>query len=287
MKNWPKVSIIFPSFNGKQDCQVLLSSLKKIDYPQNKIEVIMVDNASTDGTVDLVKKQFPFVKVILLKKNIGPGAARNKGINQALGEYILSTDNDVRFDKSSLKPLVKILVSDPKVGVIGGKILEKKTGKLVSCGYTFNRWLAIETGDKNCQKERECDWVAAAFMLFSKDFAKKVGLFDPKFFFYAEEADFCFRVKKMGLKVFYTPQAVVCHGKEKKDSSIFSAKEKYSQYYQSKFRLILKHLSPLQKITSLLFHLTLAIPIRFLLGKEEHPILKYQAFIGSWKDANS
>lgn len=279
MKNWPKVSIVFPNFNGKKDFQILLSSLKKIDYPQNKIEVIMVDNASTDGSIGLVKKKFPLVKIIQLEKNIGPGAARNKGINQASGEYILSTDNDVKFDKSSLKPLVKFLQSDPKIGVVGGKILEKRTSNLVSCGYSFNRWLAIETGNKNCNQKRESDWVAAAFMLFKKDLIKKVGLFDPKFFFYAEEADYCFRVKKKGLKVFYTPKAIIYHGKEKGQAPTLSPKQNYFDYYKSKFRLILKHLSLPQKITSLFFHLGPAIFIRTFLNKEEHFLLKYKAFL--------
>lgn len=281
----PKISIVFPNRNGKKDCQVLLSSLKKIDYPQNRLEVSMVDDFSTDDTVKAIKAKFPFVKIISLKKRIGPGAARNKGIAQATGEYILSTDNDVCFDKTSLKPLIKTLQSDPKIGVVGGKILEKKTGKLVSCGYTFNRWLGIETGDQNCEKQRECDWVAAAFMLFKKNLTKKVGLFDPAFFFYAEEADFCFRVKKKGLKVVYTPKAIIHHGRETKGRPIFSSQEHYLEYYKSKFRLILKHLHPLQKTTAVLFHLFLAIFIKFLLNKKEHPLLKYQALIWSLKNA--
>jgi hypothetical protein len=278
----PKISIVFPNLNGKDDCLVLLRSLKSVDYPQNKIEVVMVDNGSTDRSVHFVKKKFPAVKIIELRKNIGAGAARNKGISQATSNYILCTDNDVKFDKSSFYSLVKILKSDPKIGVVGGKILDKKTGKLVSGGYTFNRWLALEIGTRNPQKEKGCDWVAAAFMLFKKNLVKKVGKFDPSFFFYAEEADFCFRIKEKGLKIIYTPKAIIYHGKEKKSSPLSSQKNNYFEYYKSKFKLILKHLSPLQKTTALFFHLIPAVPLRFLLKKEEHPLLKYKAFLKSF-----
>lgn len=281
MTNWPKITIVFPNFNGKKDCQVLLDSVKNFDYPQNKIEVIMIDNASTDDSLALVKKHFPKVIVIPLAKNIGPGAARNEGIKQSLGEYILCTDNDVLFDKTSLKPLVEILQSRLDVGIVGGKILDKQTKKLVSCGFNFNRWLGIEMSNPESDKENECDWVGAAFMLFKKELAKKVGFFDPGFFFFAEDADFCLRAKKYGLKVIYSPLALIYHGKEKVNSFL-PVINNYFEYYKSKFRLIRKHLNLLQQFTSFTFHLGIAIPIRMLLKKEERPVLKFKAFLKSF-----
>ncbi|MDP3888446.1 MAG: glycosyltransferase family 2 protein [bacterium] len=280
MKRKPTISIIFPNFNGRQECQILLNSLKALAYPKNKIEVIMVDNASTDESTGFVKKHFPFVKVINLPGNIGPGAARNEGIKRASGEYIFCTDNDVRFTKNSLGPLIEVVESRPKVGIVGGKILDKQSEKLVSCGFNFNRWLGIETGNSRPDKEVECDWVGDAFMLFKKDLIKKIGLFDHKFFFYAEEADFCLRAKKKGYQVLYSPTATINHGKEN-DNNLMTVKDNYFEYYKSKFRLIRKHLNLLQQFTSFTFHLGIAIPVRMILKKEEYHILKFKAFLKS------
>ena len=274
----PTVSIIFPNYNGCKDCLSLLASLKNCDFPSQEIEVIMVDNASTDDSVKTVKEAFPDIKIITLDHNVGPGEARNKGAAKAEGEYLFLTDNDVEFMASSLEPLIKLISSDARIGVAGGKILEKNTHRLVSCGYTFNRWLGIETGDKNPDQQKECDWVAGAFMMIKKGVFNEIGGFESRFFFYAEEADLCLKAKEKGLRVVYAPEAIIYHGKFNSSAKIFSPSEDYFNYYVGKFLLILKHASFWEKMTAFLFHLTLAIPLRFLLQREEHPLLKYKAW---------
>ena len=287
------LSIIFPSWNRRQDTLDYLGSIKQSPFPQGQIEIIMIDNHSQDGTVKLVQQHYPKVKIIGLDKNYGPAYARNRGIEKAQGELIFCSDNDQTLTTNTLPILANHLQTNPEVGVVGAKVVSKtKPHQIISCGYTWNRWLGTECGLKNCGRVKECDWIAGCSMMFKKSLVDKIGLFDEKFFFFGEDADFCLRAKKAGYKVVSLPNAIVYHGKSKSprakrvgpknsqsqipENSDFS--KDYYDYYKAKFRLILKHSNLPQKIISISLHLTFFSLLRYLAKKKENIVLKVKAF---------
>src|SRR4030042_4827442 len=101
--NYPMISIIFPNYNGGQNPLECLSSIEKLNYPKSKLETIIVDNHSTDESITKIKKQYLWVKIIELKKNLGFAGGINKGIKKANGTYLFITNDDILFEKNSLK----------------------------------------------------------------------------------------------------------------------------------------------------------------------------------------
>lgn len=284
-----QLSIIFPNWNGAKDTLDYLRSIRESSYPQERIEVIMVDSHSEDNSVGQVRKEFPKVKIIELDKNYGPAYARNRGIEQARGEFIFCSDNDQTLATNTLRILANYLIANrlqsktngpqmgEEVGVVGAKVLSKtKPHSIISCGYRFNYWLGLESGLKNCEQIKECDWVAGCSIMFRKTLIDEIGLFDENFFFFAEDADFCLRTKKAGYKVISLPNAVVHHPLSKNK---LLTKDKYYDYYKAKFRLILKHSTTLQKIISITLHMTIFSIVRYVTGKEENVILKVRALL--------
>ena len=276
--NYPTISIIFPNYNGKQDALEFIASVFKSDYPQNKIEIIMIDNGSTDGSAGAVAKKYPQVKVIRLEENLGPGVARNEGIKNARKEIIFLADNDSKLESTTLKIMTSYLSSHPEINILGPKILHvKPKGELVSCGFYWNRWLAIESGKRKPNIDKDVDWVACCALMIRKKDLEKIGLFDRRFFLFAEDADFCLRAKKMGFKVRSTPSAIVYH--DRSTPPIFTPQQDYYNYYYSKFLLIFKYSSSLQILFTLPVHLLLFTMANVLRGNREYPILKIKSFL--------
>ncbi|MBU1868790.1 glycosyltransferase [Patescibacteria group bacterium] len=168
-KTTPQLSIVFPNWNGVQAALEYLGSIQNSSYSREKIEVILVDNHSEDDSVSQVRKKFPEVKIIELDKNYGPAYARNRGLEKACGKYIFCSDNDQVLATNTLQILANRLQINSDIGIVGAKVLSKtKPHQIVSCGYTFNRWLGAESGRKDCKEIKECDWIAGCCMMFRK-----------------------------------------------------------------------------------------------------------------------
>src|SRR3989344_9484832 len=120
MKKQKKVSVVIPTYNLKSDLLDCIDSIVRQDY--KNIEIIVVDNASTDGTSEAVKKKFPKVKVIRNKKNLGVTGGANRGVKEAVGAYLLFIDHDNILKKDMITKLVELMESDPKIGITVGKI---------------------------------------------------------------------------------------------------------------------------------------------------------------------
>ena len=275
------ITLVIPNYNGADETIDLLTSISKANYPQSKLEVILIDDASTDNSPYKIKEQFKKIKIIQLKKNKGPAYARNEGIKASSNDYILSCDNDVIFPKEYFSNLNKISRKYPNC-IIGSKILEKNTKKLISEGYFYNKWTAIESGFDKFTASREVDFVPAAAMFFPK----KTGKFDSEFKFFAEDADFCLSAKEKGIKVIYDPKLIIEHGKKR---VILDPNRKYYLYYFGKFKLILKHSNFLQIIISLIFQLFVVPLWRYLIkgftlenitlkNKKDYLYLRWKAF---------
>ncbi|HKZ34685.1 MAG TPA: glycosyltransferase family 2 protein [Patescibacteria group bacterium] len=253
----PTISIIFPTWNGKEETKKFLTSLKGVTYPKEKMDVVMVDNASTDGSQNAIRIQFPFVKIVELSLNIGFAAAVNVGLSHSLGDYIFVCNNDIRLHPDTVTLLVSYLQKHPDVGVVGPRIFFADAPKRTSfSGYNFNFWTGDIRSLPHPEKTKETMWVQGCAMCFRRTLLDHVGLFDEGFFFSFEDSDFCLRATQKGFTHVYYPKAVLWHG-ENKSIDTLGAAQKNFQLYRSKFRFLFKHGNVLQIFSSLFLQFTL------------------------------
>jgi len=213
ISNLPQVFVIVLNWNGKKYIKKCLDSLLKTNYP--KLEVIVVDNASTDGSKEIVEKEYPEVILIENKENLGFCKGNNVGIKKASGDLIILLNNDVIVDRNWINEIIKV-AKIPNVGIIGCKILYVGSKIIQSLGYKekfLGYWENIGAGfciDELKDKLIEVDYVMGAAIAIKRKVLNKIGLLDPRFFAFAEEVDLCYRAKKAGYKVV-TSGAVVYH----------------------------------------------------------------------------
>jgi hypothetical protein len=133
MKDLPSVSIIVVNYNGKRFLEECFDSIFSLSYPKEKLEVILVDNGSTDGSLDLVKDKYPNVLIIQNTVN-NYCKANNLGIASSKGKYVALLNNDVKVEKNWLIELIKIMERDERIGAVMGKVLFPD-GKIQSTGH--------------------------------------------------------------------------------------------------------------------------------------------------------
>ena len=275
MKTCPKISVVFPIYNGGRQPLECLSSIQKLNYPSKKIEIIVVDNASTDGSDLQIKKKYPQVSLIKNAENLGFAKAVNQAVKKAKGELIFVGNDDLLFEKNSLKILSTYLVKNKNIGICGGKIYYKnKPKKVASAGFQMNKWTGNIYISENPGQLKEPDWVQGCAMLIQKKVFKKIGYFDEHFTHFFEDFDFCLRARKAGFKVVYFPSAKFFHGE-----SVTADKNKpvkYFNWYKSKIIFLLKNL-PLSNILSILtLQILIIAPYRALILRDGRfgPFLK-------------
>lgn len=277
--NLPTVSIIFTNWNGGHQPLELLRSIKHQNYPKTKIEVIMVDNNSTDGSTEQVSKKFKNVKIIRFKRNLGFSKAINIGIKKSKSEYNFVTNDDLAFEKNSLLSLINYLIKHPEIGVISGKIFFKPPKKgLTNSAWRLNYFTGLQYPIKSTAKITQVDWVSAA-LLFKKSLINKVGGFDEGFSpAYFEDVDFCRRVKNHNLNVIYYPKAIFYHFQGASISKI--PYQTYLYYgFRNKIRFFLKHANPIQIMTFLFSQFLVIMPLRKLISEYKSPMPEIKALV--------
>lgn len=260
---YPKVSIIFPNYNGGNEPLDCLSSIQKLNYPKDRLEAIVVDNGSTDGSDLQIRKRFP--KVILLKNkyNLGFAKAINQGAEKSKGEYLFITNDDIVFDKNSLRFMVNYAMQNPNVGLLGGKIfLKEAPQKICSSGYMMNLWTGHIYISPYAHKNHEPDWVQGCAMLISKPIFKILGGLDEAFTHYFEDQDLALRIRRLGFKVVYLPKALFWHGEGTTANK--NIDKKTFEWYKNKFRFILKNLPVLNILSIFFVQFFLILPYRIL-----------------------
>jgi len=221
MSNLPTVSICIVNYNGKKYLKECLESLKELDYPKNKYEVIMADNASSDGSVEYVKKEFPWVKILELDKNYGFCKANNLCAKEAKGEYLVFLNNDTVVTKSWLKYLVEGVLSEKDVISAGCKMLKPYKindknvidyagGKISPDGGGIYEGM-LDTYQEKYNVKKYTGFGCGAGVIVKKDFFLYTGGFDEYFFAGFEEIDLGLRVWRYGYRVIYAPKSVMYH----------------------------------------------------------------------------
>lgn len=212
----PLVSIIIVNYNGRAFLEKCISSLLAQSYPN--VEIILVDNASSDDSIDYIRKEFPSIKIIANKENIGFAKGNNIGIKAVNGELIATLNNDTEVSTQWLDELVKAITSDEKVGMCASKMLFMKNPDIInSTGICISRSGAcwdrgmFERDQGQYESIEEVFAPCAGAAIYRKAMLNEIGLFDEDFHAYMEDADFAFRGRLAGWKCLYVPNAVVYH----------------------------------------------------------------------------
>ncbi len=216
----PLVWIIIVNWNGRDDTLACLASLKKITYRNYKI--ILIDNASTDGSVEAIRRDFPEVEIIENSENRRFAAANNQGIERALAagaELVLLLNNDTEVAPDFLDEMVHAARSNPEIGMVGPKIFyyyDRQriwfAGGEISLwkGRTAHRGLRRLDGDE-WNTPCETDYITGCALLVTRGCIQKTGMLDESYFIYSEDADWCMRARRAGFKCWFVPTAHVWH----------------------------------------------------------------------------
>lgn len=195
----PKVVIIILNWNGKEDTIECLESLKHITYPN--YEILLLDNGSTDGSVEHFKEKYPGIEIIENGENLGFAEGNNVGIKKAIKkgvEYILLLNNDTVVDPKFLDELVKVAEADEKIGAVQPAIYYYDNPREIhSIGGKLNLLIGSERNITVAPRGIiKCDRLIGACMLIKRGAIENIGLLDDKYFLYMEETDWCYRAKK-------------------------------------------------------------------------------------------
>ncbi len=209
-------SVVIPNWNGIDYLKICLPSLKKQTY-QN-LEIIIIDNGSTDQSIQYITKNYKDILLIKLDKNYGFVKAVNLGIKKAQGEYLLLLNNDTEVDKDCIQRLVKVAQSNSQVGFVAPKLLNfYNRHQIDSAGDMINivgHANSIGGGQKDSKKYSKASSVflaTAGGSLFKKQLFDEVGLLDEDYFIYFEDVDLCLRAQLKGFSGWYEPSAKVYH----------------------------------------------------------------------------
>ena len=226
----PLISVIIPTFKSPNTLRECLISIFKSDFPANNFEVIVVDNASNDGSQDMVRQEFPDVRLIANTENLGFAKANNQAIRRNQGRYALLLNSDTFVRENTIEQVVAFMDAHPEAGMTGCTLLYEDGRLQPSCSTfpTLFTEFCIATGlDKLFPKSplfgkyrmtywdfddvREVDVILGAFMLVRATAIDEVGLLDERYFMYSEEVDWCYRFKEQGWKMYFYPDVEAVH----------------------------------------------------------------------------
>lgn len=229
-----KVSVIIPSWNGKGLLKDCLESLSKQTF--RDFEIIVVDNGSSDGSVEYIQSNDVTIKLVRNKKNRGFAGGINSGVKESHAKYVVFLNNDTAVDKNWLKYLVECADNHPEVFSVNPKLLNFSDRKLIDgVGIQINEvgqarsigWQEKDSGQY--EKEQYIFGATGGASLFVREKFIKLGMFDESFFMYSEEVDLAFRAQFAGWKSIYCPKAVVFH-KHKATAKKYPQRIEYWQF---------------------------------------------------------
>ena len=204
----PKVSIIIVNYNGKELLQKCLDSLLKVNY--DNFEIILVDNNSTDGTVEFITKNYPSLIIIKLDSNKGFAEPNNVAAKISKGKYLLFLNNDTVVTPNFISEMVKVMETDKKIAICQSLLL-KPDGSVDSSGDFIDHLGVVYNSKTKIDEIREVSSARGASMLVRSDIFEKLDGFDQKFFITFEDVDLCWRSWILGYRVLIIPTSIVYH----------------------------------------------------------------------------
>ncbi|MBN1349085.1 glycosyltransferase family 2 protein [candidate division KSB1 bacterium] len=249
-----KLSIIIVNYNTSGDLHACLASLENYESPD--IEIIVIDNASKDDSVRMVRQNHPGVVLHPLRKNLGFSKANNLGSEQASGEFLVFLNPDTELCEPIFEKLLHVLAAHQDVGIIGPRLVFEDGTLQMSTGAFPGIWSELrmrrlsrkfDKQDKRLLRRlesrfnftQEVDWVTGACMMLKKELFESIGRFDETIFMFFEDVDLCRRVHNAGLKILYFPEAKLIH---KRGSSYAQRNAEIDKIYrQSQLTYYSKH----------------------------------------------
>lgn len=225
----PDVTVVIVSFNTRdllREClQTLFAHLGGVT-----VQIIVVDNASDDGSADMVAQEFPEVELIRGEANLGFGPANNRGFERAVGRYIVLLNSDAFVEPDTLRRSVERMEAETGVGLAGGRLVGRNgewqpsarmfpslLNEFLTLSGLSARWPGsrffgrVDRTWADHSEAADVDWVPGAYSIIRKSVLDRIGPFDERFFLYFEEVDLCQRVKEAGFRVVYWPEIKVVH----------------------------------------------------------------------------
>jgi GT2 family glycosyltransferase len=217
-----KTSVVILNYNGEKFLRQFLPSVVEYSGPA---EIIVADNASTDNSINVVRQNFPTVRLISLEKNYGFCGGYNRALKQVEADYFVLLNSDVEVTPTWLDPMIKLLDKDSRIAAVQPKILswiDKKKfeyagaggGFIDSLGYPFCRgrvFNTIEEDHGQYDDERPVFWATGACLMIRSSVFHKFGGFDDDFFAHMEEIDLCWKIARTNQRVLYCGKSTVYH----------------------------------------------------------------------------
>ncbi len=224
-----KASWIIVSYNTKDDTLNCIKSLVTHET-QHEQEILVCDNDSSDGSPEAIENEFPQVKLIASKENLGFGRGCNRAIEDATGDLIILLNPDTLVHEGALDTVVDFLTDHPEVGMLGARLISGNGETQQSQRRFPTLWMSVAetlylhflfpkaswTGeidkfDEHYERINECDWVSGAFIAAKREVLDRIGPLDERYFMYYEDKDWCYECVKAGWKVIYHPEVRVTH----------------------------------------------------------------------------
>ena len=288
--NFPFVSIVIPTLNGGEDIIKCLRFLRRLDYPNKYLEIIIWDNGSTDGTQAKVNKTFKDMKsegwrsvnIIQSKENLGAFTSRDELFKRVDNntDYVLNIDDDVFLPSDSLDVLLSTFRNHPDTGIIGPKtVYESKQNETAHGAGFANLWIGRFT-DNDTNSKIECDFVIGCCMLIKKEVISDLNGFDRDYYTSHGEVDFCLKAKKKGYKIFYDPSVIVRHNVAMGGTK---TPERTYYIYRNKLMVIRKNASPFQKMVCFPLYTVFWVPKMILDSIRFHKGIKLKEWLVMFK----
>lgn len=248
----PYVISVILNTNRRDDTLACLDSLARGNYPRHS--AIVLDNHSTDGSVDAIRKQYPDVQIVNLQENLGYAGNNNVGIRMALdqgADWVFVLNEDTVQDADCLARLIAVGEKDASIGILGPMVYHFDEPDYIQSGGGIlgPNWesihLAKDEPDRGQRSEtRPVEWVSGCAILVRRQVIEQVGMIDARFFYYWEETEWCLRAGKAGWKVVHVPAAKLWHKGVQRN---YTPKPSL-MYYSTRNRLLMlsKHHAPLR-----------------------------------------
>ena len=218
--NEPHVFIIIINWNGKDIALECLSSLRQLSY--TNYAIVLVDNASTDDSVQAVKQSAPDVTVLEMTQNLRFAGGNNRGIRYALetgADYILLLNNDTTVDRHCLSHMVSRMQSDRCIGMVSPKIYyHSRPDTIWYAGGRISTWMGImyhlgirERDRGQYDSTTDLDFATGCCVLVSRELVERIGTLDESYYMYSEDADWSMRSRRAGYRIVFEPKATVWH----------------------------------------------------------------------------
>ncbi|HEY0069201.1 MAG TPA: glycosyltransferase family 2 protein [Chloroflexia bacterium] len=246
----PFASIVVVSYNTAEHIEGCLRSLLALDYPRS--EIIVVDNGSTDGSIELVRGRFPSVELVELGENKGFAGAASVGLFMSNGDILATVNPDVQLDPQWMSAVLDAFDAFPDAGVVGSKILYPDRKTLQHAGGVVHYPLAItdhigrgEEDRGQYDHSRVVSFVTGAALAMRRDVGHSLNFFDESYYpVFFEDVDLCWRAKREGWRVVYQPRALAYHNESVTYDRLSS--QYYSFFHANRLRFVVKHYTPEQ-----------------------------------------